>query len=44
MAAEIPGWDRVTVGADKGYDRKEVVQQMREHQATPHFAQANQYH
>jgi transposase len=38
MVAEIPGWKRVTLGADKGYDRKELVQEMREHRVTPHFA------
>ena len=38
MVEEIPGWHRVTLGADKGYDRKELVQELREHQVTPHFA------
>src|SRR5207245_3142257 len=38
MVEQIPGWRRVTLGADKGYDRKELIQQMREHQVTPHFA------
>jgi transposase len=38
MVEEIPGWQRVTLGADKGYDRKELVQEMREHRVTPHFA------
>jgi IS5 family transposase len=38
LVEEIPGWGRVTVGADKGYDRKELVQQLREHQVTPHIA------
>jgi transposase len=38
MVQKIPGWRRVTLGADKGYDRKELVQQLREHQVTPHFA------
>src|ERR1700751_2513584 len=38
MVEEIPGWRRGTLGADKGYDRKELVQQMREHRVTPHFA------
>ena len=28
----------MTLGADKGYDRKELVQELREHQVTPHFA------
>jgi transposase len=38
MIAQIPGWHRITLGADKGYDRKDLVQQMREHRVTPHFA------
>ncbi len=28
----------MTLGADKGYDRKALVQEMREHRGTPHFA------
>jgi transposase len=38
MVAQIPGWQRITLGADKGYDRKDLVQAMREHRVTPHFA------
>ena len=38
MVEELPGWHRITLGADKGYDRKELVKEMREHRATPHFA------
>ncbi|MGO9607004.1 MAG: IS5 family transposase [Candidatus Binataceae bacterium] len=38
MVEEIPGWGRVTLGADKGYDRPEFVQELREHQVTPHIA------
>jgi transposase len=38
LVEQIPGWHRVTLGGDKGYDRKELVQEMREHQVTPHFA------
>src|ERR1700747_2075877 len=38
MVEEIPGWHRITLGADKGYDRKELVKEMREHRVTPHFA------
>jgi transposase len=34
----IEGWNRVTLGADKGYDRKEFVLELREHQVTPHIA------
>jgi transposase len=39
MAAEIGGQRRVTLGADKGYDRKEFVRALREHRVTPHVAQ-----
>jgi transposase len=38
MVQEIPGWQRVTLGADKGYDRKELVQELRDHRVTAHFA------
>jgi IS5 family transposase len=38
MAKEIPGQQRIILGADKGYDRKEFVLQLREHQVTPHIA------
>ena len=38
MVEKLPGWQRVTLGADKGYDRKELVQQLRDHQVTPHIA------
>lgn len=38
LVEELPGWDRITLGADKGYDRKEFVLQLREHQVTPHIA------
>ena len=38
MVGEIPGWRRVTLGADKGYDQKEFVRALREHRVTPHIA------
>jgi transposase len=38
MVEEIPGEHRVTLGADKGYDSKEFVQELRDHQITPHIA------
>ena len=38
MVEEIPGWHGVTLGADKAYDRKALVQELREHRVTPHFA------
>jgi len=39
MVEQIPSWERITVGADKGYDRKEFIQELREHRVTPHIAQ-----
>jgi transposase len=39
MAAEIAGQHRVTLGADKGYDQKELVRGLREQNVTPHVAQ-----
>ena len=38
LVEEIAGWGRVTLGADKGYDRKEFIQELRDHQVTPHIA------
>ncbi len=38
MVEKLPGWRRVTLGADKGYDRKQFIQQLRDHQVTPHLA------
>ncbi len=38
MVEKLPGWHRVTLGADKGYDCKQLVQQLRDHQVTPHLA------
>jgi IS5 family transposase len=38
MVAEIPGFGRLTLGADKGYDRKEFIQELRDHKVTPHIA------
>lgn len=39
MIASVPGSDRVTVGADKGYDTKGFVADARALNATPHVAQ-----
>jgi hypothetical protein len=39
MLEQIPGTDRMTVGADKGYDTKEFVAECRHLNATPHVAQ-----
>ena len=44
MVEEIAGEHRVTLGADKGYDRKEFVQELRDHQVTPHFAQQTMHY
>ncbi len=38
MVEKIPGSHRVTLGADKGYDRREFVEELRDHQVTPHVA------
>jgi IS5 family transposase len=38
MVAAIPGWHRITLGADKGYDRKEFVAALRDDRVTPHLA------
>ena len=38
MVEQVPGWRRITLGADKGYDTKEFVQQLRDHLVTPHIA------
>ena len=38
MVEAIPGWHRITLGADKGYDSKEFVAELRDHQVTPHVA------
>lgn len=39
MIGSLEGSERVTVAADKGYDTKEFVQDLREMNATPHVAQ-----
>jgi transposase len=39
MVEEIPGEHPVTLGADKGYDTKDHVAQLRERNVTPHVAQ-----
>ena len=38
MVEEIPGEHRVSLGGDKNYDTKEFVQEMHDHQVTPHLA------
>jgi len=39
MVAKLPGLGQVTLGADKGYDAKEFVRELRDHRVTPHVAQ-----
>jgi IS5 family transposase len=39
MLEQIPAQQRVTVGADKGYDTKEFVAECRQMKITPHVAQ-----
>ena len=39
MAEAIPGRHRVTLGADKNYDTRDVVRELRELRVTPHVAQ-----
>lgn len=41
MAERLDGTDRVTLGADKGYDTKEFVKEMRAINVTPQVAQNN---
>jgi len=39
MAERIAGEKRVTVGADKGYDTRGLVREMRERNVTPHVSE-----
>ena len=39
MAEGLPGQQRVTLGADKNYDTRDCVRELRELQVTPHVAQ-----
>jgi transposase len=39
MAEAIPGTQRVTLAADKGYDTREIIQELRGMNITPHVAQ-----
>jgi IS5 family transposase len=39
MTERIDGEQRVTVGADKGYDTRDFVREMRERNVTPHVSQ-----
>src|SRR6202167_5121592 len=39
MAEALPGTNRVTLGADKGYDAQDFIAEVRHMQITPHVAQ-----
>ena len=39
MAEALPGTNRVTLGADKGYDAHDFIAELRHMQITPHIAQ-----
>jgi transposase len=39
MLEQIPGGNRVTVGADKGYDTRDFIKECRNMRVTPHVAQ-----
>ena len=39
MASVLPGQNRVTMGADKGYDSRDFIDALRELRVTPHVAQ-----
>jgi transposase len=39
MAESLPGTHRVTLGADKGYDAREFIDELRHMEITPHVAQ-----
>lgn len=41
MAEKIPGVRRVTLGADKNYDTRDFVREVRRMNITPHVAQNN---
>lgn len=41
LAERIPGVKRVTLGADKNYDTRDLVRELRRMNITPHVAQNN---
>jgi transposase len=41
MAEALPGTQRVTLGADKGYDARDFIDELRHMEITPHVAQNN---
>ena len=38
LVEELPGENRVTLGAEKGYDREEFIQKLRDNKVTPYIA------
>ena len=43
LLGEIPRRRRITLGADKGYDVRGFVEELRQHDVTPHMAQKVRY-
>lgn len=43
MMARLPGADRKTMGADKNYDQRHLVEGARAHNVTPHLARKRRY-
>jgi len=43
LLADIPRHQRITLGADKGYDVASFVEQLRQQDVTPHVAQKTRY-
>ena len=43
MLARLPGVDRKTLGADKNYDQRRLVEVARAHNVTPHVARKSRY-
>lgn len=39
MVSDVPGDHRITLGGDKGFDQKKLVERLRELNVTPHVAQ-----
>jgi IS5 family transposase len=39
MISDVPGDHRITLGGDKGFDQKKLVERLRELNVTPHVAQ-----
>lgn len=42
LDTSLPGTDRITVAADKGYDTRAFVEELRDRNVTPHIAQNQQ--